>query len=66
MSLPTEMTCVEIAEPGGPEQLRITTRPVPTPAKGEVLIKVAVSRTFRAWRFRAPWPPWATASKAGP
>mgnify|MGYP003147525914 CR=1 FL=1 len=29
MSLPTEMTCVEIAEPGGPEQLRTTTRPVP-------------------------------------
>ena len=47
MSLPTEMTCVEIAEPGGPEQLRITTRPVPAPAKGEVLIKVAAAGVNR-------------------
>ncbi len=47
MSLPTEMTCVEIAEPGGPEQLRTTTRPVPAPAKGEVLIKVAAAGVNR-------------------
>tara|TARA_R110001592_G_scaffold317293_1_gene594021 strand:+ start:1030 stop:2031 length:1002 start_codon:yes stop_codon:yes gene_type:complete len=47
MSLPTEMTCVEIAEPGGPEQLRITTRPVPAPAKGEVLIRVAAAGVNR-------------------
>jgi NADPH2:quinone reductase len=43
MSLPETMTCVEIAEPGGPEQLRTTTRPLPAPAKGEVLIKVAAA-----------------------
>ena len=47
MPLPTEMTCVEIAEPGGPEQLRTTTRPVPAPAKGEVLIKVAAAGVNR-------------------
>ncbi|MBD3666535.1 MAG: NAD(P)H-quinone oxidoreductase, partial [Kangiella sp.] len=41
------MTCVEIAEPGGPEQLRTTTRPVPAPAKGEVLIKVAAAGVNR-------------------
>ena len=38
--LPETMTCVEIAEPGGPEQLRTTTRPVPSPEKGEVLIQI--------------------------
>ncbi len=47
MPLPTEMTCVEIAEPGGPEQLCTTTRPVPAPAKGEVLIKVAAAGVNR-------------------
>ncbi|MAO54364.1 MAG: NAD(P)H-quinone oxidoreductase [Rhodospirillaceae bacterium] len=41
------MTCVEIAEPGGPEQLCTTTRPVPAPAKGEVLIKVAAAGVNR-------------------
>ncbi len=43
MSIPETMTCVEIAEPGGPEQLRTTTRPVPSPEKGEVLIQVAAA-----------------------
>ncbi|MDX6806013.1 NAD(P)H-quinone oxidoreductase [Terrihabitans rhizophilus] len=40
MALPTTMTAIEIAEPGGPEVLRTAQRPVPTPASGEVLIKV--------------------------
>lgn len=40
MPLPDLMTCIEIAEPGGPEQLRPTTRPVPAPGRGEVLIRV--------------------------
>ncbi len=37
------MRCVEIEKPGGPEVLRLTTRPVPTPSAGEVLIKVAAA-----------------------
>jgi putative PIG3 family NAD(P)H quinone oxidoreductase len=41
--LPATMTCVEISEPGGPEVLKPTTRPLPTPATGEVLIKVAAA-----------------------
>jgi putative PIG3 family NAD(P)H quinone oxidoreductase len=40
MSVPTEMTAIEISTPGGPEALVPTTRPVPQPAKGEVLIEV--------------------------
>ncbi len=34
------MTAVKIAEPGGPDVLRATTRPVPEPAAGEVLIRL--------------------------
>ena len=34
------MRAVEISQPGGPEVLRLTERPVPRPADGEVLIKV--------------------------
>lgn len=39
--LPDSMTCVEITKPGPPEVLRPTTRPLPLPRPGEVLIKVA-------------------------
>ncbi len=39
--VPQRMTAVEIAEPGGPEVLRVTTRDVPHPGPGEVLIKVS-------------------------
>ncbi len=38
--LPQQMKAVEISAPGGPEVLRLTQRPVPAPAAGEVLIKV--------------------------
>ena len=38
--LPQQMRAVEISAPGGPEVLRLATRPVPAPAAGEVLIKV--------------------------
>ncbi len=41
--LPEEMTCVEISEPGGPEVLKPTRRPMPRPAAGEVLIRVAAA-----------------------
>ena len=43
MTLPKTMRAIEIAAPGGPEVLRPTERPVPQPAKGEVLIKVAAA-----------------------
>lgn len=35
------MRAVEISEPGGPEVLRLTDRPVPQPGHGEVVIEVA-------------------------
>jgi NADPH2:quinone reductase len=41
--LPKQMQVVEISAPGGPEVLRVATRPVPAPGSGEVLIKVAVT-----------------------
>lgn len=37
------MRVIEIKEPGGPEVLVVGERPEPTPAKGEVLIKVAAA-----------------------
>lgn len=37
---PSSMRAVEIAEPGGPDTLRETTRPVPRPGPGEVLLRV--------------------------
>ena len=43
MTLPENMTCIEITEPGGPDKLAVTTRPVPQAGKGEVLIKIAVA-----------------------
>ena len=43
MSIPTEMNCIEITEPGGPEVLKPATRPVPHPEAGEVLIRVQYS-----------------------
>ncbi len=47
MSETPTMTCIEIAEPGGPEVLRPTTRPVPAPGSGEVLIDVAAAGVNR-------------------
>lgn len=47
MTLPTTMRAVEITRPGGPEVLVPTTRPVPQPAAGEVLIKVDVAGVNR-------------------
>ena len=42
-ALPATMTCVEITKSGGPEVLVPTTRPVPVPKAGEILIKVAAT-----------------------
>ncbi len=46
-TLPDLMTAIEITEPGGPEKLRPTQRPVPQPAPGEVLIQVAAAGVNR-------------------
>ena len=40
MTLPDTMRSIEIAEPGGPDVLRLSERPVPQPGQGEVLIRV--------------------------
>jgi NADPH:quinone reductase len=64
MPLPTEMTVVEIAAPGGPEQLRISQRPVPKPQDGEVLVRVAAAGVNRPdvmqRQGRYPPPPGAS------
>jgi len=41
------MNAVEITQPGGPEVLRLTTRPIPAPRAGEVVIKVAYAGVNR-------------------
>ncbi|NVZ52632.1 zinc-binding dehydrogenase [Pseudomonas sp. B6002] len=40
MTLPTQMTLIKITTPGGPEVLKPSQQPVPTPAPGEILIRV--------------------------
>ncbi len=47
MTLPTEMRAVEIKQPGGPEVLVPTRRPLPKPGPDEVLIKVAAAGVNR-------------------
>ena len=46
-TIPETMRAVEIAAPGGPEQLRLTERPTPTPGRGEVLVRVAAAGVNR-------------------
>lgn len=46
-NLPSEMTAIEIREPGGPEVLVPSTRPLPSPGPGEVLVKVAAAGVNR-------------------
>ena len=64
MSLPSEMQVVEIASPGGPEQLKAATRPLPKPAAGEVLVRVAAAGVNRPdvmqRQGRYPPPPGAS------
>jgi len=43
MAIPETMRVVDIAEPGSPDGLRIRTRPVPAPGKGEALIRTAAA-----------------------
>lgn len=42
-TLPPKMKAVEISKPGGPDVLVPVERPVPSPAAGEVLVKVAAT-----------------------
>ena len=49
-SVPDSMTAIEITEPGGPEVLKPSERPVPPLAVGEVLLKVAAAGRRRARR----------------
>ena len=64
MSVPREMMAVEIAAPGGPEQLRIVRRPMPQPGEGEVLVRVAAAGVNRPdvmqRQGRYPPPPGAS------
>src|SRR5271156_682213 len=45
---PEFMRYIEIAEPGGPEVLRLATGPVPQPGPGEVLVRVEAAGVNRA------------------
>jgi NADPH2:quinone reductase len=47
VTLPDRMQVVEISRPGGPEVLKIATRPLPQPKPGEVLIRVAAAGVNR-------------------
>jgi NADPH:quinone reductase len=62
--LPREMTVVEIAAPGGPEQLKPATRPLPSPGDGEVLVRVEAAGVNRPdimqRQGRYPPPPGAS------
>jgi NADPH2:quinone reductase len=64
MSLPLEMSVIEIAAPGGPEQLKLGQRPVPRPGDEEVLVRVAAAGVNRPdvmqRQGRYPPPPGAS------
>jgi NADPH:quinone reductase len=46
-ALPTQMTAIAIRAPGGPEMLAPEQRPLPQPAAGEILVKVAAAGVNR-------------------
>jgi NADPH:quinone reductase len=64
MNLPDEMKVVEIAAPGGPEQLKSAVRPIPKPGEQEVLIRVEAAGVNRPdvmqRQGRYPPPPGAS------
>jgi len=64
MSVPREMTVVEIAAAGGPDQLKPAIRPVPEPAAVEVLVRVVAAGVNRPdvmqRQGRYPPPPGAS------
>ena len=45
--MPQMMRAVEITEPGGPDVLKVTERPMPEPAQGQVVIKIAYAGVNR-------------------
>src|SRR5215831_3868095 len=47
MSLPATMTAIAIRAPGGPEMLVPEERPVPTPGRGDIVVKVAAAGVNR-------------------
>ncbi|TFF02527.1 NAD(P)H-quinone oxidoreductase [Pseudomonas sp. BCA14] len=47
MSLPQDMTLIEITSPGGPEVLKPRSAPVPSPGAGEILIRVRAAGVNR-------------------
>ena len=47
MTIPTTMTAIDPAAPGGPEVLEPVTRPVPTPGAHDVLVQVAAAGVNR-------------------
>ena len=62
--LPREMKVIEIAAPGGPEQLKIALRTVPQPGVREVLVQVAAAGVNRpdVMQRQGRYPPPAGAS----
>src|SRR6202049_5072710 len=64
MSVPLEMTVIDIAAAGGPEQLKPNKRPVPQPGDREVLVRVAAAGVNRPdvmqRQGRYPPPPGAS------
>jgi NADPH:quinone reductase len=64
MNLPGEMTVIEIAAPGGPEQLKTARRPIPKPGDNEVLVRVEAAGVNRPdvmqRQGRYPPPPGAS------
>jgi NADPH:quinone reductase len=63
-AVPAKMTVIEIAAPGGPEELKPATRPTPTPGEGEVLVRVEAAGVNRPdvmqRQGRYPPPPGAS------
>jgi putative PIG3 family NAD(P)H quinone oxidoreductase len=59
MTIPSEMTAIEITHPGGPDVLRAVQRPVPRPDGGEVLIRVGAAGVNRpdVLQRRGHYPP---------
>ncbi|MEO6040760.1 MAG: NAD(P)H-quinone oxidoreductase [Croceibacterium sp.] len=47
VDIASKMRAIGIAAPGGPEVLRIETRPVPVPGEGQVLVRVAFAGVNR-------------------
>jgi putative PIG3 family NAD(P)H quinone oxidoreductase len=63
-SVPTQMSVIEIAAPGGPDELKPATRPTPRPGEGEVLVRIGAAGVNRPdvmqRQGRYPPPPGAS------